>query len=241
MTTNSVDTCQCQAATHGHQPNKCKNPATGPDNLCKPCHGKAAVEASDAIRSLSEPVRRAATTVGTGGATGVGAWLTPLPPDHPFYALVGRVASEWSHLEHILDLTIWDLARWKTEGFTDEIAACLTAQIGGIPGRCNAIESLGILRGLDDATIIKPVRKLRQEAHSPADNRARMIYDAWFIEEPSKKPGAFRAMPNSDRRFGVQEIPERTFENLLEQIAELQKRANEIRNAISNALHNKQT
>jgi hypothetical protein len=33
----------------------------------------------------------------------------PLPEDHPFYALVGRVASEWAHLEHILDTTIWDL------------------------------------------------------------------------------------------------------------------------------------
>jgi hypothetical protein len=33
----------------------------------------------------------------------------PLPEDHPFYALVGRVASEWAHLEHIVDLTIWEL------------------------------------------------------------------------------------------------------------------------------------
>src|SRR5436190_450935 len=33
-------------------------------------------------------------------------WLLapgPLPDDHPFYALVGRVASEWAHLEHIVD------------------------------------------------------------------------------------------------------------------------------------------
>jgi len=30
--------CQCQAATHGHEPGKCSNPATEPDNLCKACH-----------------------------------------------------------------------------------------------------------------------------------------------------------------------------------------------------------
>jgi hypothetical protein len=30
--------CQCQAATHGHEPGKCPNPATEPDNLCKACH-----------------------------------------------------------------------------------------------------------------------------------------------------------------------------------------------------------
>ena len=28
---------------------------------------------------------------------------TPLPTDHIFYNMVGRVASEWSHLEHVLD------------------------------------------------------------------------------------------------------------------------------------------
>jgi hypothetical protein len=28
----------------------------------------------------------------------------PLPKEHPIYSLVGRVASEWSHYEHVLDL-----------------------------------------------------------------------------------------------------------------------------------------
>jgi len=32
-----------------------------------------------------------------------------LPEEQPFYALVGGGFLEWSHLEHILDTTIWDL------------------------------------------------------------------------------------------------------------------------------------
>jgi hypothetical protein len=33
--------CQCQVGTHGHEPGKCPEPATEPDNLCKSCHDKA--------------------------------------------------------------------------------------------------------------------------------------------------------------------------------------------------------
>jgi hypothetical protein len=35
--------CQCQLGTHGHEPGKCPEPATEPDNLCKSCHDKAEV------------------------------------------------------------------------------------------------------------------------------------------------------------------------------------------------------
>jgi hypothetical protein len=34
---------------------------------------------------------------------------TPLPKRHEFYCLIGRVASESAHVEHILDATIWRL------------------------------------------------------------------------------------------------------------------------------------
>ena len=35
--------------------------------------------------------------------------ITIAPPDHPIYTLVGRAASAWAHLDHTLDLIIWDL------------------------------------------------------------------------------------------------------------------------------------
>ena len=60
------------------------------------------------------------------------------PPDgHEIYNLIGRVAAEWSHLEHILDRSIWKLA--KVPGSR---GACLTAQMMGVWPRFNAIDAL---------------------------------------------------------------------------------------------------
>jgi hypothetical protein len=57
--------------------------------------------------------------------------LVQIPPDdHPVYTLIGKVASKWSHLEHTLDLIIWDLA-----GIEPEKGACITAQMMGAANR----------------------------------------------------------------------------------------------------------
>jgi hypothetical protein len=59
------------------------------------------------------------------------------PDNHPIYTLVGRAASAWAHLEHTLDLIIWDLI-----GLDPKRIACVTAQIIGATNRYRAIESL---------------------------------------------------------------------------------------------------
>jgi hypothetical protein len=59
------------------------------------------------------------------------------PSDDPIYALIGRVASTWSHLEHILDEIIWDLV-----GIEASRVACITGQIIGATNRYRAITSL---------------------------------------------------------------------------------------------------
>ena len=232
--------CQCQSPTHNHDPGKCANDAAETDRLCKMCHDKAATEGMAAINALSEPTPNVAASVGTaagiGGTSGVAAWLIKLPDAHPVYGLVGRAASEWSHFEHILDLTIWELARWGTTGFTDQMAACITAQLLGVPGRCQAIESLCWLRGFTDKPILQAVRKLRQSASDPSDRRARAIHDPWYFEEPSGKPGSFRAMPKTDRKFGVQDYKSTEFDDLFEQISKLQNEATALREQIADAL-----
>jgi hypothetical protein len=38
--------CRCAAGSHGHRPGKCRNLATEPDQMCKPCHDKALEEIS---------------------------------------------------------------------------------------------------------------------------------------------------------------------------------------------------
>jgi hypothetical protein len=79
-----------------------------------------------------EPKMHVATgSTGMFAMTGMQATLSvhgPLPPDHPLYARIGRVASEWAHIEHILDLIIWKLAN-----IHDKQGACITSQILGKP------------------------------------------------------------------------------------------------------------
>jgi hypothetical protein len=184
---------------------------------------------------MHEETRKAAlneaaiTAMNTRGSS---IWLLspgPLPEDHPFYALVGRVASEWAHLEHIVDLTIWELL-----GAEPHLAACLTSQYPGLGQRCNAVCSLGIARGLTKEQV-KPFRKLRSDSFDSADWRARWVHDPWFIQEGTK-PAQFRAMPEVDSRFGLQEISREEIKNTIKLIKELQDRARSARKIVLDAL-----
>ena len=73
------------------------------------------------------------------GATSVATVVTfnKPPDDHPIYALVGRVAAEWSELEHQLDEIIWRLS-----GTSSSQAARLTSQMMGHFPRFNTILAL---------------------------------------------------------------------------------------------------
>lgn len=163
---------------------------------------------------------------------GFPGWLLapgPLPEDHPFYALVGRVASEWAHLEHIVDLTTWELL-----GVDNRLAACMTAQYPGLPARCNAVCSLGIARGLTKEQV-KPFRNLKNEAYDEADWRARWVHDPWFVQEGTQ-PAQFRAMPAVDPRFGLQAISEDEIQETIREIKALQQQARNARKAVLDAL-----
>ena len=108
-------------------------------------------------------------------------------------------------------------------------------KISGIPGRCNAIISLGTLREIDPA-ILRTVKTLRGQAVDPANKRARIVHDAWYLQEPSGKAGAFRAMPNDDRRFGVHDFYKTGFDRALTAIDALQTTAVAINQRVSAAL-----
>jgi len=160
---------------------------------------------------------------------------SPLPADHPFYAMVGRVASEWSHLEHILDMTIWDLLSWKTTGLTGSLMASVTSQILGVNPRCKAIAALGAARGLQDS-LLKPFRKLKADAFAVAEWRARWVHDPWYMETGSGTPAQFRAMPEVDPRYGIQDIGHDELGRTIEEIKSLQEQATKLRSAVLVAL-----
>lgn len=161
----------------------------------------------------------------------------PLPAEHPFYALVGRVASEWAHLEHILDLVIWDLAGWGIASIPNNRLATITSQIMGVPPRCKVIIALGRTHNLDYKTYLKPFAVLMNDSYSVADWRARWIHDPWYNDTGSPgAPAQFRAMPYRDQRFGIHEIDQAELDKTLDQIRELQRTAGALRVAVQATL-----
>jgi hypothetical protein len=167
---------------------------------------------------------------GVGSAAGfaiVGSQATlslhaPLPPNHPLYARIGRVASEWAHIEHILDLIIWKLA-----DIHDKQGACITSQILGVTPRCKAIGALGASRL--SANLLKKFRKLASDSFAVSDLRARIIHDPWYIEQVSGKTGQFKAMPASDLRYGIQDVGVSEINDTIAKIKALQERASSLR------------
>ncbi|HET6391035.1 hypothetical protein [Hyphomicrobium sp.] len=147
---------------------------------------------------------------------------------------IGRVASEWAHLEHTLDLIIWDLAGWKLN-MHQSVLACITAQIMGVGPRCKVIQALGELRELDDS-VLKPARTLMSDAYPVADWRARWVHDPWYIDANSDAVGQFRAMPNADRRYGIKDIDLDDVTKTIKEIGALQERASALRNSVLAAL-----
>ena len=132
------------------------------------------------------------------------------PPDHPIYSLVGRVASGWAHLEHTLDLIIWDLTRIEPES-----VACITAQINGVTPRYRAIVSLLKHRKTDTFNkLAEKMEELMRKTYDPTEQHNRIVHDPWYITH-EKLPAQFRAMPTKDPRFGICEIDAKEIEALI--------------------------
>lgn len=185
----------------------------------------------------SEPPRKRAISFNIEGFAPTVTVFGRLPDDHPFYTMVGRVASAWAHLEHTLDIVIWELTSSGASKLSNQRLACITSQIMGVPGRCNAIIMLAGLHGLDDKSIQRPFRQLMSDSHDVAKWRARWIHDPWYTDTGSPgAPAQFRAMPPVDPRFGIQEIEQTELSQTLDRIAELQDRAGKLRGVVLAAL-----
>jgi hypothetical protein len=154
----------------------------------------------------------------------------PLPEDHIFYGMVGRVASEWAHLEHALDLIIWELA-----GGQQSALACITAQIMGVGPRCKAILALGTLRKLP-SPLLKRVRTLMSDSYHVSDLRARWVHDAWYLEEGSGHAAQFKSMPYSDQRHGFFQIDKDQLGDTLSKIQNLRNVAMDLKRDVLTTL-----
>jgi hypothetical protein len=146
---------------------------------------------------------------------------TPLPPDHQVYTLVGRVASEWSRFEHTLDLIICDLANIEPEK-----GACITAQIMGPAPRLRAIiTQLNQINTEASSELTKAFRELMHVSQDTAEDRNRLIHDAWYLYTPSGDPGQFKSMPFKNPQYGIIQVDVDHINNTLGRIRRRQETA----------------
>jgi hypothetical protein len=153
-----------------------------------------------------------------------------LPEEHPFYSMVGRVASEWSHLEHWLDVAIWELA-----GVRPKKGACITSQIMGVGPRCRVIIMLCTVVGLSESLKVG-YKALLNDSYAVAELRARVVHDPWFTSERSDDAAQFRAMPWADKHYGLRTITQEDIEKTIVKIRCLCDRAKDLRISVRDEL-----
>ena len=169
-------------------------------------------------RMTAQPVQVKASGVVHVKVTKIDAVIakqTPLPDDHPFYPLIGRVTAEWAQLEHVLDLIIWDLT--KGDKTTN---SCVTGQIMSHFPRFKAILALADHRGHDKKTL-SGIRKLRDSMFSVSEKRNRYIHDTWILQtfgEGMSKVGQFKNYSGKNKTFGFSPISENDILDCIEEI-----------------------
>ena len=123
---------------------------------------------------------------------------TPLSPDHPVFALVGRISAAWIRVEQALDFCIGALA-----DIEDPITACITAQMMGHAPRCLSIKALAHWRGLTE--VEEFVATLNNELFDAADRRNRAIHDKFLVHGLDEKLFKDHRMSKKELHYGLKE------------------------------------
>jgi hypothetical protein len=158
------------------------------------------------------------------------------PPEHQIYSLVGQVASNWAHIDHMLDILIWELADIDAEA-----GACITAQIAGTYGRFKSVIALLTFHqrrtNKDLKSFIDKATELSNKANQPAEKRHRTVHDPWYSYPTSEDQTAqFRAMPQKDLRYGIHPVDLKDIESTLEDIKKFSERVSVFRQDVLAAL-----
>ena len=175
-----------------------------------------------------------ALAAGAASAQGVGRAFSRPPDDHPIYSLVGRVSSEWAHLEHTLDQIIWNLASLDAPQ-----GACITGQFMSIWPRYNAIRALLVQREERDpafAKFLKYLKKLGGDTQKPSEDRNRIIHDPWYADTGDGQTAQLRSMPRSDPIYGLLDRDRDEILATLASIERLSQGAQRLRNRIAAAV-----
>src|SRR5262245_50287134 len=151
------------------------------------------------------------------------------PPEHPIYSYVGRVASEWAHVEHTLDQIIWQLA-----GTQEKQGACITAQVNGAYNRCKAIIALLKAQQSEAATrLVSRVNDLANTSNGPNEKRNRIVHDPWYIYTDRAQVGQFRSMAHKHWEYGIYPVDLEALQDALQSIKEFADRVSHLQRDIA--------
>lgn len=156
--------------------------------------------------------------------------LKPLPDEHAFYTLIGRIAAEWARFEHILDQIIWALADGP-----EDINSCITAQVLSFNGRIKAIKALATYRG-QDVSKSKEMKKINKKLFDLSEKRNRFIHDAWLVKTIGpfeSDPGQFKSITQSNNEFGFEPISKSELLDVINKIKELAEAATALKKRFS--------
>lgn len=154
----------------------------------------------------------------------------PMPDDHPMLLVVGQIASQWAHIEHVLDMIIWRLASVEPRK-----GACITAQLNGPYARFRAILSLANVMGLD-RKLIKRIHTLSNEVQGKAEKRHRVVHDPWYSEMNTKSPAQFKSVPFGRYNFGLEASEAQNLDQAIKEGKEAFIQVTELHNAVVNIL-----
>lgn len=111
------------------------------------------------------------------------------------YALIGSIASTWSHIEQSVDVTLWWLA-----GLEAEIGACLTAQIQSLGYRLDALVAIVELRR-GSKELVKTINKFRGKADLLVRKRNRVAHDP-ISSNDGEEPAAITITAQKTLTYG---------------------------------------
>jgi hypothetical protein len=155
--------------------------------------------------------------------------------DHKIYSLIGRVANDWAHVEHTLDLLIWDLALVDPDR-----GSCITAQMLGVYNRCKTIIALLKLiaekTGTDMRKHIAATTDVMNRQSEPGDKRNRIVHDPWYSYTNKEQVAQFKAMAHKDWRYGITPIDNDVLQDALDSIKNFSERVTNLRTDISATL-----
>ena len=182
---------------------------------------------------MTKPVSKlsasTASASATGSAAAVGRALTSLPPEHSFYANIGRVAAEWARLEHILDLIIWELS-----GLNQTEGSCITGVLLGHLARFNAILALASSKGFSKE-LLNRIKARSDRTGEVAKRRHRFVHDAWYTEG-GDHAAQFRSFSAKDGKFGIHDVTAADAHETIEAIQEEVRKVETLRNEIQRLL-----